>query len=200
MLDKKSTYTPKGAIVREIDISKLKAEDPAEIKIFAGYVAEWVYHFILSHVYNREEAEELTQDTLLAALKGLATFKGDAQLKTWVYGIAINKCKDHLKYCNRIKRKGKLVPIFDDEGETRDLAIEYWHPGVQLESQEELAALHSCINKLPDCQREALILAKFDGYSQKEVADILGTTAKAVESLIGRAKQNLKIYYTKTYD
>lgn len=66
------------------------------------------------------------------------------------------------------------------------------HPGVLLESKEEIESIYQCINQLPDLQKTALILHKLEDKSQKEIAEIMNSTPKSVESLIQRAKQNLK--------
>lgn len=137
---------------------------------------------------NKEDTEEVVQDCLIAALNGLSKFKNDASLKTWMYAISINKAKDLLKYRSRQKRSGMMVEIQDTS------AVEHFHPGVQLESQEEMSFMARGINGLPENQKTALIMAKFDHKTQAEIAEIMGVSVKAVESLLSRAKSNFKKY------
>lgn len=68
------------------------------------------------------------------------------------------------------------------------------HPGIVLESKEQMDMLFSAINQLPENQKKALILAKLDKMPQKEIASIMNLSLKAVESLLTRAKGNLRTY------
>ncbi len=133
----------------------------------------------------------------MSALSGLKRFKNEATLKTWVYSIALNKSKDFLKYKNRKKRSGKIISINRVADGDRSEYYEpsnFVHPGIELESKEQMNILFAAINQLPENQKSALILAKLDKMPQKEIADILGLSLKAVESLLTRAKSNLKKY------
>lgn len=144
---------------------------------------------------NKEDAEEIVQDTLVSALSGLKRFKNEASLKTWVYSIALNKSKDFLKYKSRKKRSGRIISInrseSDDKAEYYEPAT-FVHPGIELESKEQMDILFGAINQLPENQKSALILAKLDKMPQKEIAEVMGLSLKAVESLLTRAKTNLK--------
>lgn len=162
---------------------------------FSRKVAEWVYNLIFSFVRNKEDAEELTQDTIIEALNSMKKFRKESNIKTWVVRIAINKCKDHIKYHKRQKRAGVVLSLHEDiEGRFNREPVESHHPGVQLEHKEDVNRLMKGIDSLSENQKTALILAKFDHQSQAEVAEQMGLSKKAVESLISRAKANLKQY------
>lgn len=157
----------------------------------------WVFNVVLSYVQNNEDAEEVTQDTLISALQGLKRFKSESKLKTWVYSIAINKSKDFLRYKGRQKRSGNVVSIFgrnEDSDKVIHEPVNFIHPGIELESKEQMDLLFAGINQLPEKQKEALILAKLEQMPQKEIAELMGTSLKAVESLLSRAKAGLKAY------
>ena len=178
-----------------INISKLIDNDQAEVKLFAREASRWIYNATLSYVQNKEDAEEIVQDTLISALSGLKRFKNEATLKTWVYSIALNKSKDFLKYKSRKKRAGKIISINKNVDDDR---VQYYepsnfiHPGIELESKEQMSLLFDAINQLPANQKTALILAKLDKVPQKEIAVIMNLSLKAVESLLTRAKINLR--------
>lgn len=176
-----------------LDIIKLRNGEHAEVKKFSHLVVEWTYNLVYNYVLNKEDAEEITQDVMIAALTSLDNFNGRSKLQTWVYSIAINKSKDYLKYKSRKKRSAKVISI-DIINENRHSyePVELVHPGIQLESKEQLKALYYGINSLPENQKNVLIMMKFDQKSQAEVAEILGVSVKAVESLMSRAKKNLK--------
>lgn len=151
---------------------------------------------MLSYVQSNEDAEEVVQDTLMAALNGIEKFKSESSLKTWVYRIAINKSKDAVKYRNRKKRFGKVISISESR-DSRSIDVlppNFTHPGIELESKEQMDLLFQGINGLPENQKEALILAKLEQMSMKEIASVMNTSPKAVESLLSRAKSNFKSY------
>jgi len=182
-------------IKQDINILKLINGDVIETKHFARTVGLWVYGIIYNYVGNREDAEELCQDVLLAAMDSLSGFKKNSSLKTWVCSIAVNKCKDFLKYKLRLKRKHEKISL-DAESHNGfiDYAIDKKHPGLILESREEIDFLMKAIDSLPGKQKDAIILCKLDKRSHRETAAILALSPKAVESLISRAKKNLMAY------
>lgn len=151
---------------------------------------------VLGYVNNVQDAEEVVQDTLMATLNGLDSFKHESQLRTWVYRIAINKSKDFLKHRNRQKRKGNIVSMESIEAKNQ-FNNTFMHPGIALESKEKMELLYRGIDSLPEQQKEALMLTKFEQMSMKEASSIMDTTAKAVESLLSRARKNLKEFLVK---
>lgn len=145
---------------------------------------------------NNEDAEEVVQDTLMATINGIGNFKSESNIKTWVYRIAINKSKDAVKYRSRKKRFATVISI-SKNSDTNDKDFEplsFSHPGVELENKEQMELLMRGINQLPEKQKEALILAKFEQMSMKDIAMIMKTTDKAIESLLSRAKSNFRTY------
>lgn len=148
--------------------------------------AKQVYNLVLQYVQNVNDAEEITQDVFLAAYKSLDKFRNESNHSTWLYRIAINKSLDFLK----AKKRKKRFFWFTNELTEND-SVEFNHPGVLVENQEETAFIFSCMNQLPDNQKTALILNKIEQLPIAEIAGVMGLSAKAVESLIQRAKTNL---------
>lgn len=154
----------------------------------------FVYNLALQYVQNIEEAQEITQDVFLKAHQKIHTFKGDATLETWLYRITINTSLDAIK----AKKRKKRFAIFSQNQDELNKYTNFNHPGVTLENKEALQQLFGLINKLPQTQKTALILIKIEGKSIKEVAHILEKTPKAIESLLQRAKTQLKKYRNQT--
>jgi len=151
---------------------------------------------VLGYVKNDQDAEEIVQDTIMAAFKGLDRFDGRSSLKTWVYRIAINRSKEKLKYKSRLKRSGNVISLMA-EGDEDYIGFEpanYFHPGDQMESKEKLEILFLGISNLPVNQQKALTLNKLEQLNIRETAEIMDMSYKAVESLLSRAKSNLKKY------
>lgn len=152
-----------------------------------------VFNLALSYAQNQEDAEEITQDVFIRIHQKLTTFQNNSSVKTWVYRITINISLDHLKSKQTKKRKNFLSALFQGS-ENKELYnySDFSHPGVALENKESVSIIFRCINQLPEQQKTALILNKLEDKSQKEIAEIMETTPKAVESLIQRAKIKLK--------
>ena len=151
---------------------------------------------MLSYLQNKEDAEEVVQDTLIATINGIDNFKNESALKTWVFRIAINKAKDAIKYKHRKKRFAHVISINQNaESDRADIEpVNFFHPGVELESKEQMKLLFRGINQLPESQKEALILAKLEQMKMKDIAHVMSTSPKAVESLLSRARANFKAY------
>lgn len=151
--------------------------------------ASLVYTMAYKYALNAEDAEEITQDVFLQVHAKISEFRNEAKLETWIYRITINKSIDFLRSKKRLKNQ---VHNRTDNEITLSLASSSQNPAEILENDEGIKTLMRCIHQLPDNQQQALILLKMEQKSQKEVAEILDTSRKAVESLFQRAKTNLK--------
>ncbi len=164
-----------------------------DVTVFTGLVQQWqqmVYNTAIGIVQNEEDAEDITQDVFIRLYESIATFRGDAQLSTWIYRVTVNMALDFEKRKKRQKHGGLLTKIFSVKAE--DEPVNFNHPGVLLDNKEKAAVLFKALKKLPEKQRIAFTLHKLEGLSYKEVSEIMDTSLYAVESLIGRAKNGLK--------
>lgn len=173
-------------------ISICQGENPA-FKQFYDLFKDRVYNTCLSHLQNESDAEEATQDVFIEVHKSACSFQQMATASTWVYRIAVNKCIDRIRYNKRQKRFGFVSSIFNkDTGELQHDPVEFNHPGIVFENKDKAAKLFRAIAQLPENQQSAFILKQVEGLSQKEVAHIMNMTEKAIESLLQRAKGNLR--------
>jgi RNA polymerase sigma-70 factor (ECF subfamily) len=145
------------------------------------------YRFLL----NREDAEDVSQEVFIEAWHSIKNFRGESKLGTWIYRIAATRSLDEIKRQKRKKRISSIGKTLHLEQIT-NLISGKERPDHMLEEKEGLNLLLDALNKLPDNQRIALTLSKIEGHNNQEIADIMQTTLTAVESLIYRAKQNLK--------
>jgi RNA polymerase sigma factor (sigma-70 family) len=151
-----------------------------------------VFNIALQYLQNIEDAEEVTQDVFLKVNNKLKFFEKRSDIKTWIYRISINTALDFAK-AKRAKKRwffAGVLPLADSSSIYE--RGQFNHPGVLLEQKEELQILFGAINRLPDRQRTALILLKIEGKTSLETAEIMQLSAKAVESLLQRAKMNLQ--------
>lgn len=150
-----------------------------------------VYNTAISYAKNEADAEEITQDVFLKIHKNAKSFKGNSSLSTWIYRITINTALNHVK-------KQKRLTLFKNnlaETETTD----FEHPGVILENKEKSKTLFKAIDCLPESQKTAFILSYIEGLPRQEVADVMENSLKAVESLLQRAKKNMRVELEKVY-
>ena len=152
-----------------------------------------VFNLSLNYVLNEEDAQDITQEVFVKVYQKFEQYNSQkASLKTWICQIAINQSLDFLKGRKRAKRFGFLTSLFHPQSnEPIAEVVNINHPGIALESKEELELLLKHIYALPDAQKTALILTKIEDRPQKEVAEIMNLSLKAVESLLQRAKQTI---------
>lgn len=173
-------------------IGKLKSGDHFAhnelVKLYSKKVLNTCYRFLL----DRQDAEDLSQEVFIEVFQSIGSFRGEANLATWIFRIAVSKSLDELKRRKRKKRitsLGAILHIGD---------IAHWiaggvRPDKSIGEKENMDEIMQALNQLPDNQRVAFTLSKIDGYSNTEIADIMKTTTIAVESLIYRAKKKMII-------
>ncbi len=139
---------------------------------------------------SREDAEDLAQEVFVEVYDSIETFRGDAKLSTWIYRIALNKSLDFVRRRKREKRFAFVLSlgILDEEMDTHMAEAD---PHTELERKERIHVLNKAIDKLPENQRVAITLSKYEGLSTAEIAEIMQTSVAAVDALIHRAKSNL---------
>lgn len=170
---------------------------------FTKLVDEWqdmVYNTALGIVQNADDADDITQEVFIQVYQLVSSFKGDSKFSTWLYRITLSKALDHEKKKKRKKRFGFVQGLFGSQQEVQLHPVEFNHPGVELEKKERANELFAALKKIPENQRIAFTLHKLEGQSYQEVAEIMNTTLYAVESLMGRAKANLKKELSKFYN
>ncbi len=151
-----------------------------------------VFNLALQYVQNVEDAEEISQDVFVSIHQSFRKFQENSEIKTWIYRIVINKSLDFIKAKNRKNRFALITSLFHFDGsEVKNMHLHFNHPGILLEQKEAVENIFRHINSLPDNQKTALILSKLEHKSQKEVAEIMNLSSKAVESLLQRAKVSL---------
>lgn len=151
-----------------------------------------------------EEAEDVAQDVFMQVIESIQTFGGDQKLTAWIYRIATTKALESYRKRHARKRFAFLTSLFtsgDDEAgfDDRQHPVDFVHPGVKLEQQERAKVLFAAIDRLPDQQKVAFTLHQIEGLSYQEIRDVMQVSLSAVESLLHRAKVNLRKRLTTYY-
>jgi RNA polymerase sigma-70 factor (ECF subfamily) len=151
-----------------------------------------VFNTSLGLLQHTNDAEDIAQEVFIQVYRSVNDFKAEAKLSTWIYKITVTKCLDHLRSKKRKKRFGFVSSLFGADNKPVYEPEEFNHPGVQLDRKEDAALLFKLVEQLPENQRTAFILNKVEELSYREIAGILNTSEPAVDSLLQRAKQNLR--------
>ena len=152
-----------------------------------------IYNACLGVLRDAGDAEDITQEVFLEVYRSVGGFKEEAKLSTWMYRIAMTKSLDHLRSKKRKKRFAFVTRLFYEGTNTpRYDAADFVHPGVQLENKEAATHLFKALGELPENQKVAFTLHTIEGLSYQELAEVMKTSVSSVESLMFRAKQNLK--------
>lgn len=140
-----------------------------------------IYRVAYRMLQDQAEAEDVTQETFLRAWKILPDWQPMAKFSTWACTVAVNLCRDRM-------RKKKPV-LMDELPERIDTGL---RPEDALASQQALASIDAKIAALPERQREALSLCALEGMSNIDAAAVMQVSVSALESLLARARRNLK--------
>lgn len=179
-------------------ISKLISGDETAFKMLFDLYKSLVFNTALGFFPNRNDAEDITQDVFVQVFRSIPQFKSDSKLSTWIYRITVSKCIDQIRKNNSKKRFSIFTNLLPGKDED-DRFVNFEHPGIEAENKEMSEILFREIEKLPENQRIAFVLNKTEHLSYSEIAEIMKLTVSSVESLIFRAKTNLKKKLEKYY-
>jgi len=152
-------------------------------------------------VHNLEDAEDIAQEVFIEVYRSIQNFRADSKLSTWLYRIAINRTLNHI----RNNKKNKWFRSFENEAEAKNkqlLQLESSktdQPEYELENKQRAIILHEAIAGLPQNQKVAFTLSKYEELSYKEISEVMELSVSSVESLLFRAKKNLQKKLYKCY-
>jgi RNA polymerase sigma-70 factor (ECF subfamily) len=144
-----------------------------------------VFNTIYRYIGDYDDLEDVAQEVFVKVWRYAKNFKRKSKFSTWLYRISVNQC---LNYRSKHKKRHlSLDELTEKEKVPKSLIVE-----VDYEKRQKAEIVRKAVNELPERQRIALILSKFEEKSYKEIAEIMGVSLSAVESLIFRAKEFLK--------
>ncbi len=181
-------------LISEIINKKSQKAFEALVNKYQPLVVKTCLGFVTSYA----DAEDIAQDVFIEVYQSLSDFRSEAKLSTWLYRIAVNKSLNYVRKEKRSRMIRSIEGFFSFNGEINesmdieDKSVE--HPDTKIERAESKVMLKKSINSLPENQRIAFVLSKYQDLSYKEIAEVMDVTLSSVESLLFRAKVNLKKY------
>jgi RNA polymerase sigma-70 factor (ECF subfamily) len=162
-------------------IARIAAGDRRAFDVFVRRHGDFLFATAVRMMRTRPDAEDVVQETLLRIWQKAATWSpdGGASVRTWTYRIAYNLCIDML----RRRRPGTILPETLAAPEQTDRSIQ---------ERERARHVAAALRELPERQRAALVLCHYQGLSNGEAADVMGTSVKSIESLLIRARRQMR--------
>jgi len=175
------------------DMAQLVAGHDASLNDLMGRHAEAVFRFLVRMLGNEQDAQDLAQETFVRVYRAKERFRPDGKFTAWLYTIAANLARNHLRWRARHPAVS-LETSACDGGPTmgEGLVAAGETPERELAFREQVAAVRQAVGQLPEDLREALVLCEWEELSMVEAAVILHTTPKAVDSRLYRARKLLR--------
>ncbi|MFH1680144.1 MAG: sigma-70 family RNA polymerase sigma factor [Candidatus Eisenbacteria bacterium] len=155
---------------------------------FRLLVERWerpLFGFLERMLGSREEAEDMTQEAFLRVFAEARSYRPEGRFRSWIFRIAGNLARSRLRR-DRVIRWIRLEPLLHDPPDPRERA------DGRIERDERRRTVRRALAKLPDRQRQAVLLQRYEDLSYREIASAMDTTVPAVESLLQRATAFLR--------
>ena len=179
-----------------LDARLMQAFQRGEESAFSQLVdrhRERVFRLACRYLGDENAAEDLAQEAFLRVYRARQTWRPEAKFSTWLYRVTANACLNELrarKARKAVETTAAAGPSGEPPPEGSDPRAEA--PGDALVRKETAHHVREAVARLPEDQRMAVILNKYEGLSYRELADALDRSVPAVKSLLVRARENLR--------
>jgi RNA polymerase sigma-70 factor (ECF subfamily) len=192
-MEKKEQLTPHDDPDVQLMLRFQKGDMEAFQQLFQKF-SPAVVNFAFQFLGTRARAEEIGQEVFLQVYRWQKRYEPKAKFSTWLFKIANNHCLNEVRKGEYRVTRESLEPTGPEEDERpRDLPDTNPGTGEEILAAKETAGrIQAILRRIPESQRAALLLSRLEGLSYQEVAEVLGSTEKAVKSLVFRANQSLK--------
>ncbi|QTE23835.1 RNA polymerase sigma factor [Polaribacter cellanae] len=153
-----------------------------------------VFSLAIKMTKNREEAEEISQDTFIKAYKNLSKFKGDSKFSTWLYRITYHTCLDALKKNKKHSNSFEFNEITLHQIQTTDNALQ------ALERKERAKIMDKCLLQLPEDERSILWLFYYKELSLKEIIEVTSLSEANIKVKLHRGRKKLLTIVKDTFE
>ncbi|MBQ2911234.1 MAG: sigma-70 family RNA polymerase sigma factor [Clostridia bacterium] len=181
-------------MVNEKEIIRRAANGDMEaFEIIVSLYEKKVYNLAYRNLGNEQDALDACQEVFLRVFRFMGKFKEESSFSTWIYSIAMNVCRDHIKR-SRIGYDVSLNQENDDEEYEIEVSDIRYNPENAYERKELSEKLESGMRQLSSTHRDVLVLREVAGKSYAEISEILSLDVGTVKSRIARARENLRKY------
>jgi RNA polymerase sigma-70 factor (ECF subfamily) len=171
---------------------QVKEGDAGSFELLLNKYRRPLVNYLNRMVQNQAVAEELAQEVFLRVYRARATYEPAAKFTTWLFRIATHLALNALRD-SRHQRREQSVDGAGAEGQPPQLADQRANREDQLLAETRLAAVRQAVARLPEKQRAAVLLHKYEGMDYAQIADALGCSVSAVKSLLFRAYESLRV-------
>jgi RNA polymerase sigma-70 factor (ECF subfamily) len=181
----------------ENTLEQARAGDTVAFGSLVSIYQDRIFAKVFSILRDRQDAEEITQDTFIRAQRGLPNFRGTASFSTWLYQIATNLARNRYWYWWR-RRRDQSMSIDCPLGEDSDMTLHDVLPDEELSPVEEtinrefVSRVNECMAQLKDAHREILEMRNVKNMAYEQIAETLGLSIGTVKSRIARARDALR--------
>ncbi len=175
-----------------LDMARLAAGHEASLNCLIERHGPRLFNYLLRLLHDEGQADEIAQEAFVRVYLNREKFRGASRFSTWLYAIATNIVRDHLRW----KSRRPEVSFEAETDERQSFADTLPHPGRTpmdtLIAEERAEEVRCAVQALPEDLRTPFVLAEYEDLSQDEIAEILHCTRKAVEMRIYRARTELR--------
>ncbi len=173
---------------------RVAAGDEAGFNYLVGKHYRAMIHFLFRTVHNQAVAEELAQEVFLRVYRSRESYRAEAKFTTWLYRIATNLVVNHARDTRHERAAQNVYLDVPDEetGTTPDVADDEPTVEQRLLREERMAAIRKHVMALPERQRMAVLMHKYQGMDYRQIGEVLKLSESATKSLLFRAYQTLR--------
>ena len=165
-------------------VRRIRERDGEALRLLVERYQDRIFALIYGIVRDRHETEDVAQSVFMKVFDRINSFDGRSKFYTWLYRVAANAAKDHVK----MRSRRPSVPLEEDAG----IAATGDSPWAHVSAAETRQMVRDAINELPPRYREVLALRELEGMSYNELAQVLKLSIGTVESRLHRARAKLK--------
>lgn len=168
------------------------ADEPGAFESLVEIYEMRVKAAVARSIRDRSAVDDLAQEVFLRLFRARHRYQPTARFETFLHRIIFNLCVNHTQSSNRRRTWSLNVPTEDDDRPVEPVDGRGVRPFESLEQAERAELLRRAVEELPDNQRKALVLSRFDALAYEEIAEVMGLSMPAVKSLLWRARENVR--------
>ncbi|WP_320019202.1 RNA polymerase sigma factor [Labilibaculum manganireducens] len=173
-------------------VEQLKSGNETAFRQLVETYQSMVVNTAMGMIHNQTDAEDIAQDVFIQVYHSISDFRNESSLKTWLYRITITRSLNAIRANKRRKFFSCIEDFFQGKKEEVQEKAGFVNPDKALEEKDHANAIRAALDSLPENQKIAFALSKYEELSYAEIAELMQISKSSVESLLFRAKSNLQ--------